>query len=381
MAAAGSKSPGKPAKAGAAKRDASGAAKKAAPGASAAAPVESPESGKPRAGRRLWWLWLFPLAALAAGGWFGYDYLSSLPSRVTGLETEVAAVEQLGQRLEELERLRAEDALQQAADSQAARLAAERMREALEVRLAAAERALEALGSQPAGQQSRWRLDAADNLLALADRQNRLARDHAGAALAVREALELLAQVGDPRYGALRAELQEQARALERMPARDIQGVVVRLGALLSRVEGLEPQLGPLPGEPPDADELPGQGWQRALASVRRALRSLIMVRRTEGGVDTLLTDTDTQTLKRLLAAELHLARLAYIQGDHQAYSAALVAARGRLSRLYAADDADVADTLADIDELRELAPGRDAPDIASSLQRLRDIRSGQGQD
>ena len=369
----------KPNSAGKAAKPKAGAAKKAASTTGPSAKAEPPEKGKPSARRRLWWLWLIPLIVAAAGAWLWYEYLAELPSRITQLEAEAAAIGQLEERIEELERRRDEDAARQAADAEAARFAAERVRDALEVRLAASERALEALGSRPAGQQQRWRLDTADSLLGLADRQSRFARDYEGAAQAIGEALELLAQVGDPRYGALRAELQEQARALVRMPARDIEGVVVRLGALLSRVEGLKPDLRPSAGEAPDADELPDEGWERALASIRRALRSLVTVRRTESGVDTLLTDTDTETLQRLLAAELHLARLAYVQGDLQAYSAALVAARGRLSRLYAEDDPDVSDSLADIDELLKLAKGREAPDIASSLQRLRNIRADQG--
>lgn len=370
MAGAKSNPPGKAAK------PKAGAAKKAASITSPAAKADLPQTRKAAPCRRLWWLWLIPLIMAVAGVWLWYEYLADLPSRMAKFDEEVAEIGQLEARLEALESRRAEAAAQQAADAEAARLAAERMRDALEVRLAAAERALEALGSRPAGQQVRWRLDAADNLLALADRQNRFARDHEGAARAVREALDLLAQVGDPRYGAVRAELQEQARALERMPARDVQGVVVRVGALLSRVEGLKPDLSPSADETPDAEELPDQGWQRALTSTRRALRSLITVRRTDGSVGTLLTDTDRKTLQRLLTAELHLARLAYIQGDLQAYSAALVAARGRLARLYAGDDPDVSDTLADIDELLGLAQGREAPDIAASLQRLRNIGS-----
>ena len=370
MAGAKSNPPGKAAK------PKAGAAKKAASAGSPPAKADSSKTEKAAPRKRLWWLWLIPLIVFAAGFWLWYDYLAGIPSRVAELEQQVAEIGQLEARLGKLESRREADAAQRAADADAARRASERVRDALEVRLAAAERALESLGSRPAGQQVRWRLDAADNLLALADRQNRFARDYEGAALAVREALDLLAQVGDPRYGAVRAELEEQARALERMPARDIQGVVVRLGALLSRVEGLTPDLRPSAGETPGAEELPERGWQRALASTRRALRSLITVRRTKGSVDTLLTDTDTEMLQRLLTAELHLARLAYIQGDLQAYSAALVAARGRLARLYAGDDPDVSDTLADIDELLELAQGREAPDIASSRQRLRNIRA-----
>ena len=370
MAGAKSNPPGKAAK------PQAGAAKKATSAGSPPAKADSLKTEKAAPRRRLWWLWLIPLIVFAAGFWLWYDYLAGIPSRVAELEQKVAEIGQLEARLGELESRRDADAAQQAADAEAARRASERVRDALEVRLAAAERALESLGSRPAGQQVRWRLDAADNLLALADRQNRFARDYEGAALAVREALDLLAQVGDPRYGAVRAELQEQARTLERMPARDVQGVVVRLGALLSRVEGLKPDLRPSAGEMPATEELPVRGWQRALASTRRALRSLITIRRTEGSVDTLLTDTDTEMLQRLLTAELHLARLAYIQGDLQSYSAALVAARGRLARLYAGDDPDVSDTLADIDELLELAQGREAPDIASSLQRLRNVRA-----
>ena len=336
------------------------------------------QQDKPAARRRLWWLWLIPLVLAAGGAWLWFQYLAEYPSRIDRLEAEVAELAELETRIAEMERRRAEDAALLAAEAQDARRAAERVRDALEVRLSAAERSLEAMGSQPAGQQVGWRLDAAGRLLALADRQNRFARDYEGAALALREALELLEQAGDPRYGGLRAELEEQARALERIPARDIEGVVVRLGALLSRIEGLRPAGRPASTEAAAAaaQELPDEGWDRALASTRRALRSLITVRRTDSGVGTLLTETDTQTLQRLLAAELHLARLAYIQGDLQAYSAALVAARGRLVRLYAPGDADVADTLADIDALLELGQAPDTPDIAASLQRMRALRS-----
>ena len=355
---------------------ASGPKGKAASGSPTAGKVAAAEKRKPAGRRSYWWLWLIPLIAAGAVAWLWFQYLADLPSRVNQLEVRAGEFGELEFKLEELERRRVEDAALLAADAQAARLAAERVRDGLEVRLAAAERGLEAMGSQTAGQQVRWRLDAADRLLALADRQSRFAREYEAAALAIREALELLSQVGDPRYGVLSAELQEQARVLERMPARDIQGVVVRLGALLSRVEGLDPNLKPTTADSLHAEELPDDGWERAVASTRRALRSLITVRRTDSGVATLLTEGDTEALQRLLAAELHLARLAYIQGDLQAYSAALVAARGRLSRLYATADPDVADTLADIDELLELGRSPQTPDIAASLQRFRAIRS-----
>ena len=362
--------------AGKASRSGKGAAAKGGAPEKVAAKKAPAQDEKPARRRRLWWLWLIPLVLAAAGAWAWFQYLAEYPARFAQLEAGAAQLEQLELKLAELERRRAEDAASLANEAQYARLAAERTREALEVRLAAAERGLEAIGSEPAGQQIAWRLDAAGRLLALADRQNRFARDYEGAALAVREALEMLQQVGDPRYGGLRAELEEQARVLERIPARDIEGVVVRLGALLSRIEGLNPATRPQSPAAQPAEDLPEEGWDRALASARRALRTLISVRRADSGAGPLLTETDTEMLRRLLAAELHLARLAYIQDDLQAYSAALVAARARLGRLYAPDDADVADTLADIDELLELAQTRDTPDIAAALERMRALRA-----
>lgn len=334
--------------------------------------------GKPAARQRLWWLWLIPLVLAAGGAWVWFQSLAEYPSRIDRLEAQVARLAEIELGIAEAERQRAEDAALLSAQAQDARRAAERIRDALEARLLVAERNLEAIGSQSAGQQLGWRLDAADRLLALADRQNRFAKDRKGAALALREALELLGQLGDPRYGGLRAELEEQARVLERIPDRDIESVVVRLGALISRIEGLSPVVRPASAEvaAAAAEKLPSGGWDRALASTRRALRSLITVRRTDSGAGALLSEADAQTLQRLLAAELHLARLAYIQGDLQAYSAALVAARGRLARLYSPDDAGVADTVADIDALLELGQARETPDIAASLKRMRALRS-----
>ncbi len=344
----------------------------------AKAPAENAAAKEEKAPtrRRLWWLWLIPLVLAAGGAWLWFQYLAEYPSRIDRLEAEVARLEELELRIAEMERRRAEDAASLAADAQDDRRAAERVRDTLEARLSAAERRFETIGRQGAEQPLHWRLDAADRLLALADHQNRLARDHQAAARALREALELLAETGDPRYGDLRAELEEQARALERIPARDVESVVVRLGALLARSEEFSLLARGASAEASEAEELPDEGWDRALASTLRALGSLITVRRTDDGVGTLLTETDAQTLKRLLAAELHLARLAYIQGDLEAYSAALDAARERLARLYAADDADIVDTLADIDALLELGQALDSPDIAASLQRLRALRS-----
>ena len=348
----------------------------------AAAPSETPPeivapAAEKRAGRkRLWWLWLIPLALLAGGAWLGYQYLAEVPERIGQLEARVAELAELERELEEIRRKRTEDAALLNADAQEARLAVARVREALEVRLSALERGLETIGGPLAAQQTVWKLDAADGLLALADRQNRFARDYAGAALALREALILLEELGDPRYGALRAELEEQARALERLPDRDIEGVVVRISALISRIERLAPATRPDSPATAAEAELPPQGWERALASIRRALRSLITVRRADSGSGALLTDTDTETLRRLLAAELHLARLAYIQNDLQAYSAALVAARARVARLYAASDPDAADTVADIDQLLQRGQARETPDIAASLRRMRALRS-----
>ena len=362
--------------AGAAPTTADGAAEKdASPGKSPrqAAPESAPAPEEKTVRRRRYgWLWLIPLILLAAGAWLWFQHLRHYPQRMDRLEADVERIAALELEIAELERERAEET----ADARAARLAGDRDREALAIRLTAAERSLEALGGRPVLEQSRWTLDAADRLLALADRQSRFARDHEGAASAVREALRLLAEVGDPRYGVLRAELQEQARALERIPPRDIQAVVVRLGALLSRVEGLEPVTRPETSAPAPMEALPDDGFRRAVASIRRALRSLVTVRRSEEGVDTLLTQSDTQALRQLLAAELHLARLAYIQGDLPAYSAALVASRARLARLHSPANPDVADTLSDIDELLELGRSPDTPDIAASLERLRSIRS-----
>ena len=323
-----------------------------------------PQEQEPAARRRYRWLWLLALILAAGGGgaWLGFQYLGQYPARMDRLEFELA----------ELKRNSAE----QAADARAARQAGESARDVLETRLAAAESALAVLGGVPGGQQSRWKLDAAESLLSLAHRQSRFAKDYAGAALALREALELLAQIGDPRYAGLRADLQEQARTLERIPPRDVQAVVVRLGALLSRIEGLEPAARPQSSAPASGEQLPSGGWQRAVASVGRALRSLITVRRAEDGAEAFLTQNDAQALGRLLAAELNMARLAYIQGDAEAYGAALRAARERMARLYSPANPDVADTLADIDELLKRDGEPETPDLSVSLARLRAVRS-----
>ena len=193
--------------AGAAPTTAGGAAEKdAAPGKSPrkAAPESAPAPEEKTVRRRRYgWLWFVPLILLAAGAWLWFEHLRHYPQRMDRLEADVERIAALELEIAELERERAEET----ADARAARLAGDRDREALAIRLTAAEKSLEALGGRPVLEQSRWTLDAADRLLALADRQSRFARDYEGAASAVREALRIA-------RGSGRSALRRAARGI-----------------------------------------------------------------------------------------------------------------------------------------------------------------------
>lgn len=310
---------------------------------------------------------LAALAALAATGvqwWLGAD------AGRAAAEARAADVARLQRRLATLEERveRGVSGLEDLAGVVGADATADNP---LTARLAKAEEALQRL---PGGGRARvlWQVEQAEYFMRIANAQENLAGDTAGALAALTLADEHLRDAGDPRLSAVRRLVADEMAALRAIPKVDTEGTVLRLAALARALPGVPLKQGAPAGFAPEpAPAEPGSGMDRAMAALRNALLSIVSVRRTDGPAPTLLTGESTELLVRSLDLELQIARLAVMRGEDAPYSDALAAVRAALDQYFDTAAPEGAAALAALDELAAVRLPRSLPDISGSLAEL----------
>ena len=107
--------------------------------------------------------------------------------------------------------------------------------------------------------------------------------------------------------------------------------------------------------------------------SVREALSSVFVIRRTDEPVRPLMAPEQAGLVRSVLLLRLESARAALLADEAGAFDEALAAAVAWLEKRYARSDADVAVAIETLESMRarELAP--ELPDISGSLARLRE--------
>ncbi|GMW07118.1 MAG: uroporphyrinogen-III C-methyltransferase [Gammaproteobacteria bacterium] len=238
----------------------------------------------------------------------------------------------------------------------------------------------EAIAKLPGGERVRltWRVEQAEYFMRVANAQQTLAGDSAGALAALTIADEHLRDAADPRLAPVRKLLADDIAALRAIPRVDTEGLVLKLTALAGTIPGLPLKRSapaaftPAPAATPDADLT---GTQRLLASLRAALGSIVSIRRTGTPADTMLSEESADSLVRSLELELQMARLALLRGQAGVYLASLTNVRQALERNFDTGAVAVEAALTSIDELMRSAPPESLPDVSASLGALLRIK------
>jgi uroporphyrin-3 C-methyltransferase len=233
--------------------------------------------------------------------------------------------------------------------------------------------AMQRLAAGDAFTSSRWIRAEAEHLMRSANIALELNHDADTALAALEAADDRLRELADPGLTDVRARLAEEIAALRALPRPDIPGIALTLGSLAARVEML-PVVGERPPETPDdaAATPEGGAWERALARVGEALRSMVSVHRTAGGGAVALAPEERWFVYRALELELESARLAALRGDAANYRQSLASARRSLETRFVQEDRGVASALAALAELEEAELVTEWPDISGSLAELR---------
>lgn len=226
-----------------------------------------------------------------------------------------------------------------------------------------------------------WQVSQAEHFLRVANAQETIAGNSAGALAALEIADQHLRDAADPRLATVRKLVASEIGTLRALPRIDTEGMTLRLATLAAELPRLvRRQAAPSTFAPDPAAPPPGaSGLERALAVLKNAFLGVVSVRRSDEPAATLLTAEAASLLDSSLALELQMARLALLRGEAQAFRAAIAAARERIDRYFDTATPAVGAALATLDELAATALPDALPDISGSLTELLRVKEREG--
>ena len=350
-------------------------------------------SGARRSSSPVSWLALFlSLVTLAAVGYMivedrrtrtaaeeSSDSISELSGRVnesrrslSELNTELAGLADS----DETTRSRIE-ALQQEVDDRIRQL------DSLPGRMSGVESSVAALQGVSAGARDSWLLAEAEYYMQIANAQLQLGNNPRLAMLALGMADERVVQMANPRLTDVRRAIADELAALEVMEKPDIEGAALTLASLSRVVESLPLYTVDQAGGQDEAGVDPElSGTARAWASVKSAMSGLVRVTPPDEETRALLTPDAAQLIRSNLALQLQAARLALLRGEQAIFEQSLDDAVALIGDYFDSSSAQVHGALQTISEIRGSMVAVSPPDISESLSLLRQYRTlaGTGQ-
>lgn len=340
----------------------------AEPAPAQAHPAPPPPPRPARTGGVAWLALL--LALLALGAVVFQAYQDRIESDLADFRTQAALQEQVGA----IEQLR-----QRFAD-QRAEVRGQREQSDARFRVIASELAeqRQRMGELNRADRSAWQLAEAEYLLQLASQRLLLGGD-AQSALRMLEQVDGIVRGLDDRAALpLRAALADDIAALRALPAIDLEGTYLALGAAAKQAQALR-LIKPLALEEPAAEEgtpVPeswGERLQDGLGAALARLGELVQVRRRDEPYRALLAPQHEAALRHNLQLLFEQAQLALLAGNPRLFDQSLTKARDWLLTYYTLGESATQALATTVDELRQRPVTIELPDIAGSRRALKD--------
>ena len=248
-----------------------------------------------------------------------------------------------------------------------------RLVERLDAREAELEQLKEELGRFSASDRDSWLLAEAGHLLRLANQRLVMAQDPVAAQALLHSADAVLREIDDPELHEVRAALAADIAALRAVPRVDVEGIYLRLAALIEQADTLvifrfpERAAGPEPEPAPDWRGRLRQGYEAALAK----LSSYLIIRRRDVPLQALMDPQMEGLVRQNLRMLLEQAQVALLSGNQTLYSASLERARRWVAQFLESDEATARAMSYEISKLARLTIGVPQPDIARSLRAM----------
>lgn len=347
------------------------------------APVEQ-QPAKRRGNGVAWLALLLSLVALAAVGYtISQDWLAASDTAaddvIGRLDNRVDAAQQglskLDARISELDShdssAQAEiDALRQEFDERV------RLLSSLPARMTTLESSVSSLVGISDGARDAWLIAEAEYYMQIANAQLQLANNPQLAALALGMADERVVQMGNPALIDVRRTISDELAALDVMEKPDIAGATLTLASLARVVESLPlASASRIVGEEQASVDEEASGMKRAWSSMKNAMSGLVKVTPPDQAKLALMSPNAEFFLRSNLALQLQSARLALLRGEQAVFEQALDDTSALMTQYFDGESAQVASAQETLVEIRSNVFTSAAPDISGSLQLLRQFR------
>jgi uncharacterized protein HemX len=252
-----------------------------------------------------------------------------------------------------------------------------RLLSSLPSRMTSLESSVASLAGISAGARETFLLAEAEYYLQISNVQLQLANNPHLAALALGMVNERVTQLSDPALTAVRRAISDELAALEVMDKPDLEGATLMLASLARVVESWPLASTRLADEnADDADESDQSGVGRAWGSVKDAMSGLVNVTPPDDAKLALASPDAVYFLRNNIALQLQSARLALLRGEQAIFEQALDDTNALLDAYFDKSSPQVESALLTIAEIRADVFTTSAPDISESLRLLRDYRS-----
>ncbi len=317
------------------------------------------------------WLALILVLAVAAGsGWVvmqGLEREKALQQRIAGLEqlargdkSDIVAVE-----------TRLQSSLQQANSELRQQLSAGSAAiSSLERHLEQQQALIEGFS---ASDQDSWLRAEAQYLLRLANQRVLMARDPQSAIALLQSADNILRELGDPGLHEVRAAVAAEIAALRALPQIDVEGIYLRLSALVEQAGELKIFEAPERIAQAPVEEVENwqtrlrRGYEQALAK----LSDFIVIRRRDVPMQALMDPQWEGLVRQNLRMLLEQAQVALLRGNQTLYRESLERARHWVAQFADTDEAAAQAMDSEIGALQQEVVAVELPDLARSVQAL----------
>jgi uroporphyrin-3 C-methyltransferase len=239
--------------------------------------------------------------------------------------------------------------------------------------------ALEALYQELSRSRDESLLADVEQTLLVANQQLQVAGNVKSALIALQAADARLARLDRRQLAGLRKVIARDIERVKLAPYVDVIGIGARLDNLINTIDSLPlamelrpPETAPAKKGVADAD---GNAWARFTRELWRDLRDLVRVQNLDRPDMPLLTPTQSYFLRENLKLRLLSARLALLAHDEKSFRSDLRAVRDWLARYYDTRDKTVANAVAAVRQLHDSQIGIELPDVAASLDAVRNYR------
>ena len=252
-----------------------------------------------------------------------------------------------------------------------------RLLSSLPERMSTLESSMASLAGISQSSRDAWLIAEAEYYMQIANAQLQLANNPELAALALRMADERVVQTGNPALLDVRRAISDELASLDVMQKPDIAGASMTLASLAQVVEFLPLAGGAnMEGEAASLPDEEQSGLSRAWSSMKMAMSGLVRVTPPDQAKMALISPDAESFLRNNLALQLQSARLALLRGEQAVFEQSLDDTSAILSQYFDGDSAQVQSAQETLNEIRGSIVASSAPDISGSLMLLRQFRT-----